>query len=247
MNWWQGLLLTLMGLVCGMLLTAFFGPLRRRIERAGRVAWDEPPVDVHVEADQAIIWAGMPQWIIFSHYFTGGLPIEPPPVERQESGAWASRHGGVDLGLTMLQLTVTTRADVTVVIQTPLITSSSTPLPPGVGAIISTGGADINPRRYDIALGMGSPLVTFNDPEVRHGHRAPAPSWKLAAGDVEQLHLWVTADDDQMHEWSLQIPLLIDGRRVLHDVNGGIPFVTAGRTGVAEQRLWDGHEWVSPC
>lgn len=158
----------------------------------------------------------------------GGLPDEPPPTDGSEWSRWAYRAGGYDLQLTMLRVTIVARTETTVVIDTPIISQTATPPPQGVGVLRpAAGGAEIDPRRYHVQLeGGGKPMVILMD---RESASVLPPSWRLGTADVEQFHIWATSNDDLMHTWTMQLPLLVDGRRILHDVSrDGQPFVTVG-------------------
>lgn len=177
----------LWGALAGFSLGAIAGPLvepwRRRLERWGRRAAREKPVDVHVEWDQAQVWAGVPPWVSFSNYFEDQLPREDPPSDGKAWSAWAERNGGYDLRLTMLVVTVVARTGATVVVDTPRVSATRKEVPPGVGVLWpAPGGADISPRRYDIDLSAGShPWVYFRDGHATRGaQRHPAPGQQRA-------------------------------------------------------------------
>ena len=48
-------------------------------------------------------------------------PSEPPPEDGRDWSGWADRNGGVDLGLSMLRLTIVAKSDATVVLDTPMV------------------------------------------------------------------------------------------------------------------------------
>lgn len=223
------------GFLVGAILGPLFEPWARRLARAGRRVAREPALDIHVEWDQAVIWAGWPPWLSFAHYFVGTFPDEPPPDSGFDWSRWADRHGGYDFRFTMLQITLIARADTTVVIGTPIVTQRISEVPEGVAVVYpAPGGPDVNPRRYDIDLSSGErPRVTFRDAEARDAEvqqPKPSPSWSLQKGEVEQLAIWANAAHEGLHEWEIELPLLVDGRRrkLRIDKNGG-PFVTVGK------------------
>jgi hypothetical protein len=218
-------------------------PWSRRLSRVGRVASREPSVDIHIEDDQASLWAGWPPWMSFSYYFADGLPAELPPEWGPDWRGWAVRLGGCDSAVTMLRQTVTARTTSTVVIQTPIVRDTPRSPTGGVNALYpAPGGPDINPRRYDVNLSGGpNALVMFHEGDA--DRQAPAPSWRLGPGDVEQLDIWATADDDLIHEWRLELPVLVNGRKELVRANGGKPFVTAGQRAGRPTYLRYGDEW----
>jgi hypothetical protein len=246
MAWWQTVLVSLTSLVSGAMLAAFLKPLHRRLERLGRRIVSEPPIDVNVEWDQAIVRAGYPlPWITFKSFFPGELPDEPP-TERYDWGHWTERNGGVELGETVLRVTVVPRTEVTVVMGTPVVRDDPYPLPDGVAAIWpAPGGAEINPRGYEINLAAPG-WTKFRDPATGE-YRSYPPAWKLSPGDVEQLDILVSADDSFMHEWTLELPIIVDGRRILVSAaRDGQPFSTAGSQHSDAERWWIDDSWIKP-
>jgi hypothetical protein len=160
------------------------------------------------------------------------------------------RHCGFDLGLTVLRVTVTAQTDATVVMETPIVRGTTQDVPAGVGVLWpAPGGADISPRRYAIQLDSGSYPATVTFVEQDPGFDQPQlpPSWTLAAGEVEQLHIWASAEAGGMHEWTMQLPLLVDGRREFVDVDkDGRPFVTVGRRHGYRDLCWRSEQWIDP-
>jgi hypothetical protein len=91
-----------------------------------------------------------------------------------------------------------------------------------------TGGADLEPRRFEIDFDWGQePVVTWIK---RGGESGGPPAMKLSAGDVEQFHVWAKAKqrgEAVWHEWSIDLHLLVEGKKAMHRIdNGGPPFVT---------------------
>jgi len=256
MEWWQSLGIGLLCLLVGAVLGPLVQPWSRRIERLGRRLWRERPVSVHIEWDQAVIWAGQPPWVSFSNYFQGDLPSEDPPVAGVDWSRWAERNGGFDLGLTMLRVTVFAETDATVVLETPIVRGTTRDVPPGVGVLWpAPGGADLSPRRYSIQLDSGPypARVTYMEQDPGVDPPQVPPTWTLARGEVAQLHIWAKADTGGLHAWTMQLPLLIDGRRKLMDVDkDGEPFMTVGRHHGHRDLMWrDGHfieppDWAAP-
>lgn len=241
MDWLWG---ALAGFGVGAVLAPLVEPWTRRLQRLGRRAAREPALDVHVEWDQAVIWAGWPPWLSFSYYFPSCLPDEPPPESGFEWSGWADRYGGFDFMWTMLRVTLVARTDATVVIEAPVVSQRITDVPPGVGALYpAPGGADVNPRRYQIDLDVGVQAYAQFQNESQP---APAPSWSLSTGGAEQLTIWARTRDDKLHEWVIDLPLLVDGQRrtVRVDKNGN-PFVTVGGKQPYELLARNGDKWDS--
>lgn len=52
------------------------------------------------------------------------------------------------------------------------------------------------------------------------------------------------AEDDQLHAWTMKIPLLIDGRRITVPVgNDASPFQTVGRDQRHDMKAMPGDRW----
>ncbi len=236
---------------CGAILGPLVEPWSVAVRKAGRRIEDRPPCDIHVESDQAVIWAGHPPWLSFACYVPGDVPDERPPEDGRDWPAWATQAGGYDLGLTMLRVTIVADRDVTVVLDQPVVQQAVEPVPQGTGFLRpAAGGAEISPRRFNVDLGAGpNPLVIFHQRGTRQTGR-PAPSWTLGKGDVEQFHIWATADDDLLHEWTLVLPVLVDGKRLMYDVTaerGGQPFKLVGWR-YSDSGAWKpGDPWPPPA
>lgn len=233
---------TLAGFLLGAVAAPMVEPWTRKLQRLGRSVAQEQAIDVHVESDQAAIWAGCPPWLSFAYYFPDKVPDEPPPESGFGWSGWAYRHGAHDLMWTMLRVTIVAKTDATVVVEAPIVSQRITDVPPGVGVLYpAPGGADVNPRRYQIDLDFGvRAYAHFLDELEAH----PAPSWKLTKGDVEQLTIWARSRDDKLQEWTLDLPLLVDGRRQTVSLDTGRkPFVTVGDRQPHEFLARLGDEW----
>lgn len=212
----QGVLNIAIGFVVGAFIAPFVKPWTRLLERLGRRLFAESPVIVNLERDQSVIWAGAPPWVGYRTYFPQGLPDEPEPDAAVDWHAWAVRNGGIDVGLTMVQVTIQAKLDVSVVLGTPIvrIVDTADASTAGVMARRLTGGADLTPRRYEIELGITDPpLVYYINDEA--GENTPPPSFRLAAGDAEQLQIWAKAHDNTWYDWTITLPVIVDGVRKL--------------------------------
>jgi len=245
-DWLSILLAAVAGVVVGVLLTPFLGPWARRAERAGRAVAGETPVDVLTDTDQAVIWAGSPPWVGFSYYFEDGLPSEEPPEVCFDWSQWVYKRGGVDVALTMLQVTIQAKLNATVVIDTPIVRIvDRVAVERGVIATCPAGGADIVPRHFEVDLDMFDPPVISYMNEDHQVVRSPG--FKLASGDVERFHIWAYAKGSELVEWTLELPLIVNGTRMVHPIQGptDLSFRTLGReAGVGEELLRSGHDWI---
>ncbi len=220
----------LIGGLLGVLLGAFVRPLSARLERLARSVWRESPLLVHVEQDPAIIWVGTPDWVPFSVYFREVLHLPPPPDDRTEWLAWAKRQGGKDVFVTQLSVTMQAKTDVAVVVEGVRAKSRTRPVTEGYVVTRPTGGAGLSPRHFSVDLDWGpDPVVTFYGDG---GEPAPVPTMRIAAGDIERFQIWAEASQG-WHDWSLELLLLVEGRRMTVPINNnGAPFTTVGQEGL---------------
>ena len=237
----------LVGVVTGTLVSPFLSPWSRRAERAGEVVAGDDPVDVLVDTDQAVIWAGAPPWVGFSYYFEGGLPDEGPPEVGFDWSTWAYRHGGIDVNMTMLQVTIQAKLKATVVLDTPIVrVVERRTVSGGVIGTYGAGGADLTPRHFRVDLDL------FDPPTVEYlneDHKVvQSPAFKLASGDVERFHVWAYARGSELVEWTLELPVIINGKRSTLPVHGptDVTFRTLGHESGVRERLSYGGAWQAP-
>lgn len=246
MDWVSVLSGAVVGGVVGVLLTPFLGPWARRAERAGRAVAAETPVDVLVDTDQAVIWAGSPPWVGFGYYFSGGLPSEDPPEVSFDWSQWAYKHGGVDVALTMLQVTIQAKLSATVVVDAPIVrVVDRRAVAGGAIATCPAGGADIVPRQFEVDLDMfDPPVVSYMNEDQQV---VPNPSFKLASGDVERFHIWAYAKGTDLVEWTLELPMIVNGARVVHSIAGptDLSFRTLGGQACVDELLRSGATWTT--
>jgi hypothetical protein len=241
---------TLWGAIVGFLVGAVLGPLIRPwstwLERQARHLWRENPLIVHVERDQSLIWAGAPPWVGFSYFFRDTVPHQLPPSACFDWSRWAERHGGVDVGVTILEVTIQAKTDVSVVVDPLRVRNQRREPPRGVFVTCPAGGADLTPRRFSIELDTTDPpIVDFLNAD---GDFEQPPRLTLSAGEIERFHIWATARSPGWNEWTLELPLLVEGRRRIVSVGDGrAPFVTVGPDDQAEEFLWYGEDvgWVA--
>lgn len=126
--------------------------MRHVAERLGRRTFERSPLDVNVETDLGIIWAGSPDWNAACFWVPDTGPLGAPPGTLAEWQKWVAGHGGYDSGTSTVLLTVVARSKVTVVISPPLVTATSHPLPAGRYLARPTAGAEVHPLGFDISL-----------------------------------------------------------------------------------------------
>lgn len=226
------------------LVLAFLEPVQRRLARAGRRSSSDRGVQMHVELDPAVIWAGMPDWIGFHYYIPDLDAAYEPPADSREWRRWAYRAGGWDLATSTARVTLVGTAPVTVVLETPHVFSSEEPLPLGTKVIHAVGGASIEPRAFDVdldAFGSDHPTVTISDDG---GEPISGPmAWSLQKGEVEQMLITVKSSRSVLFHWEAQLPILIDGERVFLTINDNHEPITFAGGAIEGCRHWNGTNW----
>ncbi|MFE7644970.1 hypothetical protein [Streptomyces phaeoluteigriseus] len=230
----------LTGAVGGLIaltVAAVFQPVMGRLQAVSRRVHRIRPVSVHVETDPSLVWAGFPNWVP-AFVWLPERPTGTPPEHPTDWRAWALRRGGADASRTVLKVTVTARETASVVIDSPKLRHEVSPLPqppPGVVACCPVGGAAVTPRRLQVDLGTGTTMWVEED-----GSPLPPLSLTLSPGETEQFLIYVEATSGRC-TWHLELPVLVDGKRLLIPVeDGGEPFVTYGLEGFVEHRWCDG-------
>ena len=226
---------------------AFLEPVQRWLARAGRRSSSDSGVQMHVELDPTVIWAGVPDWIGFHYYIPDLDAADEPPVDSREWRSWAYRAGGWDLATSTARLTLVGTAPVTVVLETPQIFSSQEPLPLGTKVVHAVGGASIDPRAFNVdldAFGSHHPVVSISD---NGGVPISGPlAWSLQKNEVEQILITVTSSRSVLFHWEAQLPVLIDGKREFLTINDNYePITFAGGT-IEGGRHWNGTNWALP-
>ncbi|MFJ3756609.1 hypothetical protein [Streptomyces sp. NPDC090080] len=213
-------------------------PLSKRIEAISRRIYGIQPVSIHVERNPSIIWAGFPRWIGASVW----LPSIPgdAPDDPTDWYSWAQQLGGADAYVTVLKITIMSRDSSTVVVDPPKVRRERLPLgdpPKGLIATCPVGGAEMDPKRINVNLAMGTSMWVNPD-----GDPIKALSLALSPGDVEQFYLYAVADAGRF-KWHLELPVLVDGKRAVIKIDDDAKsFMTYGIEGFNEY-LWNGGNW----
>lgn len=172
------------------------------------------------------------------------------PIGRAEWMAAARSINAVDAFTTQLKITLQARTEAAVVIERVRVVGHRTiPLDHGMILTRPTGGAELEPRRFEVELdGWGlEPLITWKN--LGSDGQDNPPGLKLAAGDVERFHIWATTgygtDQAMWHEWSLVLDILVEGVKFEYPINdNGQPFVTVAGGGLPHRMNAEGTEWV---
>lgn len=235
------------GILGSSVVSPFLAPWGRKAERAGEVVAAEDPLDVLVDTDQAIIWAGAPPWVGFSYYFPSGLPDDDPPPVGFDWSRWAYKNGGTDVGLSIVQLTLQAKQHATVVLDPPIVrVLGRSPIAHGAVGTYGAGGADLHPRHFKVELDIFDPPVIEY---VNEDYQSVSnPAFTLVSGEVERFHIWAYATSETLVEWTLELPVIVNGKRRLVQVDGPTDtiFRTVGREHGLTESMSYGRGWTSP-
>ena len=223
----------------GTIALSLLGPVNRLAERVSLQMFRESPVDVLVDSDQAVIWSGAPPWVGASYFFEGDVPTSEPPAACFDWSKWVKVNGGYDSAETQLLVTIQARLDVSVVVDPPIVRVTDRRDASGVIATCPAGGASLTPRRFDVELdSFDVPTVAFHEEGLTDSHMA---GFSLTKGGAERFHIWANASGAQRIEWTLQLPLIVNGRRWIKNLGS---FVTVGREATGHELMRSGDTWI---
>lgn len=233
-----------LGLLSGVVLSfvlAFLEPVQRLLKQKGRATFKEDPVDVHVQTDRAVIWSGLPPWISGRYFFDNALPTDNPPEACVDWSAWSQGHGGRPCGEFELLVTIQAKLDVAVVVDTPVVRIVNSRELDGVTATcLAAGGPSVTPRRFEVDLDASDPpMISFVD----EGAESSGPvGFSLTKGEVERFHIWVRAEQAREYQWSLDLPMIVNGGEARMDLG---TFVIVGSGAGSSEFLWQAGDWVA--
>ena len=230
------------GAFISLAVAALIHPLADWLERFSRRFWGTKPFDVHIEANPSNIWAGSPPWVGATVWLPI-IPDDPPPSVCPDWHAWARQRAGFDGELSVLEVTIQARKDVSVLIKGVKVRQKEPKNPEQIGGYIlrcPAGGASITPRRIEVDLDWGAGTATWLD---QSGQPVQPEQLTLSSGEFEQFQIWVTTKEGQ-HEWWLELILLSEGRSRIFPVRGenNQPFIIVGRRAL-EERVWSNGQW----
>lgn len=235
MDW---LLAALGGAVIGWAANHFLPGVWRSITRT-------PPIQVFVEVDPAIIWAGSPPWLGASYVVPNLRGLGKPPSSFcPEWHGWLRDRGAVPGAEMEIEVTLSASTEVTVVIdgvRAKVVRKRERPS--WIHLLCAVGGADLIPRHVSIDLdGFDPPATVFRDHDL---NPTEWPRLSLSKGEVEKLSLRATANTHDI-EWKAEILAIVDGKRRTFTIDeNGNPFRTCATEGLP-RHMWTGVEWEPP-
>lgn len=220
-------------LCIGFLAGSLLRPGLARLERISRRLWNEDPLIVYIESDPEVIFANAPDWECFTRWLPDArdLALTGLPEGRWDWLRWVKDRGGQDAQTSKLGVTLQAKTEAAVIVDAVRVNVSRKDTPAG-GIVLtrSVGGADLTELFITIYLDAGS--EDPQNPLMWLGGDGMPKSRVLAAGDVERFQIIAEAKSGWF-EWTLELHLLVEGRRVIRKVDdGGRPFVTVGADGM---------------
>lgn len=241
------------GAVAGGVVSAVAGsakswlaPVNHAIGVAGRRHLEKSPVDLTVDSDLDVIYAGYPNWV-GGEYLLPKAPVGQPPRTRGGFKTWVHEQGGWDVGTTVLAVTVVAHSQATVVMEAPVVEVLEIGTTP-VGAVRVTrpvGGAAVHPIGFDVELDGHPEAGVLCDNDGPVGSSAWARS--LKAGEVEKLAIRVSATAPGLWSFNIWLPVLVDDRRLRLPLGEqGRSFEVVGwESQPKAARIWDNDRWIS--
>lgn len=232
-------LAALLGAIFGWAANQFLPSLWRQITR-------QPMIQVFVEANPAIIWAGAPPWVGASYVLpdVAGLGV-PPSNLCTDWYAWLRGRGAVPGGMTEAEITLTAGTELTVVVDGVRAKVVRRGQPPAwTHLICGVGGADITPRHLRIELdGFDTPTTSFVNQD---GQSVRWPRLSLSKGEAEKLYM-VAKTRSYDVEWTAEVLAIVNGKRRIFTIdNNGKPFRTCGTEGLPTHVWYGSGEWEPP-
>lgn len=216
----------LIGAVVGVLAKDYIPGVRRWLVR-------KPIVDVHVERDLSVIWAGSPPWVGSGFVFGGDVP-DSAPSDCRDWWEWAHERGGLDADLTRLRLTFSTTSEAVVVLSAfrTKVKGRSAPEPAWQVLRCATGGASMTVRHVRIDLDLFDTPTTQFVSELGEAIAAPVLSLKKDEAETFDVQAYASS---MVVDWTLELLVIVNGKRKTIEISDdGMPFTTCGTSGLPE-------------
>jgi hypothetical protein len=254
MSMFQTILVTVVGSATIGAALWFFVPFRNRLERVrSRIANDHGVTLRTYPTTEAVgglrpedMLGTQPSWLVDNDfYFRDGIPAGAPGDE-SEWAAWARKHGGEPVGWSHILIHVQATQDRTVLLRHPTANITRTNVAGGVvlSPFKELGGNGLMVRQFNVALDAEPVRVEYY-PEGGHA----IPQFTMTRGSTEAFLVIAHAVNGR-YEWSLDIPVLVDGEEfTLRADDGGKPFVNVGAAGIKakwwrfDMKEWQPAEW----
>jgi hypothetical protein len=183
-----------------------------------------------------------PDWLADTDfYFQDGIPAQVPPVRASQWAAWARENGGEPVGWRHILIHIQATQDRSVLLRKPIANVQRAEVAGGIvlSPFKELGGNGLMVRQFRLELDDDPVRVEY----ISEGG-PQSPQFTMAKGATEAFVVIAHAARGR-YEWSLDIPVLIDGAEfVLHADDGGQPFVSVGSADV-EGKWWrfDEKDW----
>lgn len=179
---------------------------------------------------------------LYGYFETDEPPLRAPPRRIVDWRNWYLSEGGLDACLSAFEVTLQAVRSATVTVGLPRVHGESFVVEHGIvvhpGEL---GGANVHPRYYEVDLdAQEGSEVRYLDPSGQPG----SARFTMKRGDTEVLLVVARARRNFGYRWTLELPLLVDGRaRTIEVNNGGNAFVTIGAENL--KSWWHAYD-VSP-
>jgi hypothetical protein len=211
--------------------------------RRGIEIWrSRQPLHLLLDEDPRSIFVNCPPWVSFPYFFPAA-PAEippPPPGGPLAWWAWARKNGGIPANFSESQLTLSARVKASLLIdnfQAQVVDYK--PRPAGTTVYCPVGGADITKRQVHVALHSFVSTVTFVNPGGAESSGGFA--FTLESGEFARFSITASSADDALIYWKASIHAVMNGRRMILDVNKD-PFLL--HPGTQPWHAWNGEKWV---
>lgn len=170
------------------------------------------PLEIHIETDPALIFAGAMNWVPSAWVLPSAQSPEevgaPPTDVCRDWRRWMKPRGAYDGWWTEIQITLVGASDSTVVVDGIRARVEQRHDPVGIALTCPVGGADITVRGIALDLDVEGGLVTYEDDG---GEPARAFAFSLRRGEVERFHIRARSSDQVL--WKAELLLIVNGKR----------------------------------
>lgn len=203
------------------LLLVLLDPVKRALMRLWMAISPIRPLTVLVESRPERMWVGHPHPPLGSSFYVPKADLHmQPPGTQIEWPAWIREQNGCAEGSMIVSVSLACDADTTVIVAPPVVGDCTrVDLEASAVGLVwrPQGGPPVVPvAAFELDLSPAGSTVWFKGDL---GDDQPKPlRWFMKKGDVLDLLILVRANQPGVYSWTLQLPLIIGGRSVLHKI-----------------------------
>jgi hypothetical protein len=244
LKWILGVLGGLAGAVILGVLVVLISPLRNRFISWWRaktrdhgvelVVYTRPDEMADLTSEQ-LLSGDAAYYTAMDYYIRNDTPPDGPR-RGEEWWEWALRNSAEDVYSSHVLLLLQATLDRTIVIRPPQITDFHSAVHSGlICGPEGKGGNGLLVRRFYVDLDEDRPKVRYFDDQ---NEQQKSATFRMSKGESVGI-LVIAATRRGRHEWHLDLPIVIDGHKLLLKADDhGAPFVTVGPDKV-DAVLWD--------